>query len=52
MSKIHSGYSFVLPAFAKGILIIEKTEFLYDIVHDEISVYLRFHGHVLLVGLA
>lgn len=42
----------VLPPLAKRVFVVKKAQLFDDIVHYEVSVYLRFIGHVLLVSLA
>ena len=51
MSKVYPGYLLMLPPFAKLVFVIKQAQLLYDVVHDEIRVNLRFVSHVLLVGV-
>ena len=52
VGKVHSRYAFVLPSLTECIFIVKQRQLLYDIVHNQKSVDLRFVCHVLLVGLA
>lgn len=49
MGKINSAYSFMFPASAELVFIIEETKLFNYIIHDQVCVNLRFIGHMLLV---
>lgn len=49
---VNAADALVPPALAEGVLVVEQTQLLDDVVHDQIGVHLRLVGHVLLVGLA
>ena len=42
----------MLPPLTKGVLIVEQTELLNDVVHDQVDVDYRLTSNVLLVGIA
>lgn len=52
VSEVDAGNSFVLPALAELVLVVQKRKFLYDVVHDQVDVYLRLACRMLSEGLA
>ena len=52
MGEVDSRNALVLPYSAKTGLIVEQTQLLYYVIHDQVDVDLRFVAHALLVRLA
>ena len=52
MSIVYSRYPLVFPSLAKAHFVVKQTQFLYDVVHDEVYVDLRLISHAFFVGLA
>ena len=51
IGEVHTRYALVLPSLTEGVFVVKQRQLLYDIVHNQKSVDLRFVCHVLLVGL-
>ena len=51
MSEVNSRDSFVLPAFTKSVFVVEKRQFLYDVIHYQIDVNCWLISNMLLERL-
>lgn len=52
VSKVDSRYALLLPTLAELRFVIEKTQLLSYIVHDQVRVYLRLAPYYFLICLA
>lgn len=51
MGEVDARNALMLPASAKRVLIIEQTQLLDNVIHDQVRIDLRFVRHVLFVSL-
>ena len=52
VGKVNPRYALMLASFAKTALIVQQTEFLDNVIHDQVSVYLGLVPYRLLVSCA
>ena len=52
MSIVYSRYPLVSPSLAKAHFVVKQTQFLNDVVHNEVYVDLWLISHAFFVGLA